>query len=70
MAREVSLSHVESVLDELSYPDTREKAASEFEDVTLLLADGERNLGKLISEVSAEEFDSNDELYSSGCKSS
>ncbi|WP_137283446.1 DUF5789 family protein [Halorussus salinisoli] len=64
MAREVKLSHVESVLGELSYPTTRDEAASEFEDVTLLLADGERNLGEVISEVPADEFDSNDELQS------
>jgi hypothetical protein len=62
MTREVKLSRVESVLDELAYPTDRENAASEFEDVTLLLADGERNLGGLISEVPADEFESRDEL--------
>ncbi|WP_128477815.1 DUF5789 family protein [Halorussus pelagicus] len=64
MAREVKLSHIESVLDDLSYPATREAAASEFEDVTVLLADGERNLGELIAGTPAEEFDSNEELQS------
>ncbi|UPV73276.1 hypothetical protein M0R89_12050 [Halorussus limi] len=64
MAREVKLSHVESMLGELSYPIARETAASEFEDVTLLLADGERNLGELIADVPAEEFESNEELQS------
>jgi len=33
MAREVKLSRVESVLGDLSYPATREAAASEFEDL-------------------------------------
>ncbi|WP_435179733.1 hypothetical protein [Halorussus sp. AFM4] len=65
MAREVKLSRVEKVLGELSYPVDRETAAGEFEDVTLLLADGERNLGELISETGDEEFDSVDELQSS-----
>ena len=64
MAREVKLSRVQSVLGELSYPATRATAASEFEDVTLLLADGERNLGELIADVPADEFDSNEELQS------
>ncbi|MFC7080856.1 DUF5789 family protein [Halorussus caseinilyticus] len=64
MAREVKLSRVETVLGELSYPADRADAASEFEDVTLLLADGERNLGELIADVPADEFDSTDELQS------
>jgi hypothetical protein len=63
MTREVKFSRVETVLGELSYPATREEAAAEFEDVTVLLADGERNLGKLVSEVPDEEFDSTDELH-------
>jgi hypothetical protein len=63
MAREVKLSRVQSVLGELSYPATRATAASEFEDVTLLLADGERNLGEIIAKVPDEEFASTDELH-------
>ncbi|USZ69045.1 hypothetical protein NGM10_04735 [Halorussus salilacus] len=62
MAREVKLSRLESTLEELSYPVTRDDAATEFEDTTLLLADGELNLGELISETSADEFDSDQDL--------
>lgn len=64
MAREVKLSRLESALEELSYPVTRDEAATQFEDTTLLLADGERNLGELISETSADEFDTVDDVSS------
>lgn len=67
MSREVRLSHVETVLDELAYPVTRQDAADEFEDVTLLLADGEVNLGELVEEGGSASFESagdlEDEIY-------
>ena len=62
MGREVKLSRVESVLGELSYPVSREDAAGEFEDVTLLHANGELNLGELVAGTSAEEFESVDDI--------
>jgi hypothetical protein len=64
MVREVKLSHIDEVLDELSYPVTRDDAAVELEDVTLLLADGEANLGELISETDSDTFSSVDDLQS------
>lgn len=61
---EVKLSRVETVLDDLEYPITRERAATELEDVTLLLADGERNLGSLVEQSGSDEFESVDDLES------
>jgi len=62
MGREIKLSHLDSVLTELSYPVSREVAAETFEDVTVTYADGEGNLGELISRTPADKFDSFEEL--------
>ncbi len=64
MSRTVKLSRVEETLDELSYPVTRTDAAAEFEDVTLLLANGEANLGKLIDGTDTDAYTSVDDLAS------
>ncbi|MFC6768700.1 DUF5789 family protein [Natrinema soli] len=61
---DVKLSRVESVLEELEYPVTNERAAAELADVTLLLADGERNLGALIERSDSDRFESMDDLES------
>ncbi|WP_255170295.1 DUF5789 family protein [Natrononativus amylolyticus] len=62
---DVKLSRVESVLDELSYPIARDEAAGELEEVTLLLADGEENLGAMIERTRSESFESTDDLEDS-----
>lgn len=62
MAREVKLSHIDEVLDEIEYPVAQAAATNEFSDVTVLLADGEVNLGKLVSEIGSDRFDSADDL--------
>ncbi|SDQ31416.1 DUF5789 family protein [Natronobacterium texcoconense] len=62
MTREVNLSRVEETLKELDYPATNDEAADEFADVTLLLADGERNLGSLVEKSRRDRFDSVDDL--------
>lgn len=64
MTREVKLSRVDNVLDELSYPIPRDDAAVELEGVTLLLADGEANLGELVSETGSDSYSSTDDLKS------
>jgi len=64
MGREVKLSRIETVLGELSYPVDKGDAAREFDDVTVLHANGELNLGELIADTSAEEFDSVDDVVS------
>ena len=58
MTREIRLNDCSSVLDEIEYPTAQPAAATEFSDVTLLLADGERNLGELISKTDSDTFES------------
>lgn len=62
MARDVKYSRIEESLEELDYPIDRETAADEFAAVTLLLADGEENLGKLVSRIDEERFDSAEDI--------
>ena len=62
MGREVRLSHIDSMLSELSYPVSREVAAETFEDVTLKFADGQENLGELVAQTPADEYHSFEEL--------
>lgn len=64
MGREVKLNRLESALEDLDYPVTRDDAAAATEDVTLVLADGESNLGDVIATSSDESFDSVDILAS------
>ena len=62
MGRTTRLSRVNDVLDDLDYPVMRDDAADELADVTLELADGEANLGELISDTQSDSFESADEL--------
>ncbi|MFC7155469.1 hypothetical protein ACFQPA_08370 [Halomarina halobia] len=62
MARTVKLSRVGTVLADHDYPTSRDRAVSAFGDVTVLLADGEANLGRTLTEVTSDSFDSADEL--------
>ena len=61
---EVNLSRVETVLEDLEYPVTNDEAARELDDVTLLLADGERNLGSLVERSDRDRFESVDDVKS------
>jgi len=62
MASSVKLRDVRSELQQLSYPVTREAASERLDDVTLILADGERNLGDVVANVPDDEFDSAEDL--------
>ncbi|WP_129116807.1 DUF5789 family protein [Halegenticoccus tardaugens] len=62
MPETVKLSRVESLFERLDYPTTRDAAAARFDDVTVLFADGEANLGRLVSETNSDAFDGPDEL--------
>lgn len=64
MGREVELSRIEGTLQELEYPIARESAAGQLADVTLILADGEANLGELIAASAADAFESPDDVIS------
>lgn len=64
MGHEVELSQVAGTLQALDYPIQRETAADQLADVTLLLADGEANLGKLIAAATIDDFESADDVIS------
>jgi hypothetical protein len=63
MNERIKLSRLESRLADLSYPVTRDDAASELSDVTVQMADGEANLGALVSELGGGSFTSPGDLY-------
>ncbi|QIB74112.1 hypothetical protein GL213_09195 [Halogeometricum borinquense] len=63
MDERIKLSRIEERLDDLSYPLTRDDAATKLADVTILMADGEANLGELVSEVGSDSFTSSGDLY-------
>ena len=65
MQTEVKLSRVDAVFEELSYPISRDEVADELDAVTLLLADGEKNLGELIQRTRSDTFESTDDLENS-----
>lgn len=64
MGREVEFSRIEIILDELKYPIERGSAAGQLADVTLILADGETNLGELIAASATDNFESPDDVIS------
>jgi hypothetical protein len=64
MTEHVKLSRVESAFERLDYPVTRDDAAAAFADVTVDYADGESNLGELVSELGSDAFHGPDELFS------
>lgn len=63
MDEQVKLSRIESCLTDLSYPVTRDDAAAELSDVTVLMADGEANLGAIVSELGSGSYSSAGDLY-------
>lgn len=63
MNERINLSRIESRLADLSYPVTRDDAATELSDVTVQMADGEANLGALVSELDGGSFTSSGDLY-------
>lgn len=62
MGREVKLSRLVLLLSDLDYPVSRDAVAERYNDMTLLLADGEVNLGELIADASDETFNSIDDV--------
>ena len=62
MRKDVKLNNVESVLADLDYPISREEAIDECDDVTLILSEGEENLGEIVAESSGDRFESMDDL--------
>lgn len=62
MSRTIKLNELTSYLAEFEYPLDRNTAIDRSQDTTLVLADGEENLGELLERSNADEFDSEDEL--------
>ncbi|WP_435345260.1 hypothetical protein [Haloarchaeobius sp. HRN-SO-5] len=62
MPREVEYVHVDDELEDLNYPVLRVDAAVDLADTTLVLPDGEVNLGALISETDSDAFHSPGDL--------
>lgn len=63
MQDSIKLSRVEPLLEDITYPATRQDAARAFDGVTLLLADGNANLGGVIRTCFTEEFADSRELF-------
>ncbi|MCL9817087.1 hypothetical protein [Natronocalculus amylovorans] len=63
MEDNVKLSRLQNVLTEISYPVSHQTAVEAFDDVTVLLADGEQNLGDLVEQIPADQFRSPGDLY-------
>jgi hypothetical protein len=64
MSREIRLNRLDAILRELEYPTTPTAAASECEDVTLVLAEGEVELGNVLRESDRDSFGSAEDLSS------
>lgn len=64
MSRKIKFSDISAVLDEFDYPIERMTASNELADVRLVLADGETNLGTLISETAPASFASSADMES------
>ena len=62
MSHDVKLSNIETVLEEFEYPVSQPAAAKQCADVTILLADGETNLGAIVTTSSSDSFESMDDL--------
>lgn len=62
MDRDIHLTEIRTVLEELQYPLTKEDAATTLADVTVLYADGEEPFPDLVGRTTSEEFDSATEL--------
>ncbi|KTG07579.1 DUF5789 family protein [Haloferax profundi] len=63
MQDRIKLSRVEPVLEGITYPTTRRDAAAAFDGVTVLLADGNADLGEVIRGCFTDEFADSRELY-------
>ena len=62
MDRDVKLNELEAVLSEIEYPASRESVVETYDDVTLVLADGEEKLADVVAGSSDDTFESKDDL--------
>ncbi|WP_396612766.1 hypothetical protein ACH9L7_05690 [Haloferax sp. S1W] len=59
----VKMSRLRPVLQNISYPVERHAAANAFDGVTILMADGDADLGSLIRDCVTDEFRDPMDLY-------
>ncbi|MFB6176156.1 MAG: hypothetical protein ABEI99_03240 [Halobaculum sp.] len=64
MTRAVRLNELHGVLSEYEFPKDRDALADICSDVTLVLADGQVDLGDTLRGFDTEEFDSADDVES------
>lgn len=62
--REAKLNQLDDILTDLTYPITPAEASEACSDVTLVLAEGDVNLGDVVSRSHSEHFVSDDDLTS------
>ena len=62
MTQDVKLNGLVNVLEDLEYPISQDEAVEQCDDVTLILADGEENLGEIVADSNGERFASMDDL--------
>jgi len=60
---EIQLAELQEYLAQFDYPLDRDELAAACEGVAVELAEGERNLGGLLAEASADRFESADDAY-------
>jgi hypothetical protein len=64
MDRELKLNQLEPALEELDYPVTPDAVVAAYGDVTLVLADGETTLGRVVGDANVDQFESAEDLAS------
>ncbi|MXV62516.1 hypothetical protein GS429_10670 [Natronorubrum sp. JWXQ-INN-674] len=62
MDQSVKLNNIESVLEEFEYPIARDEVCDRCDDVTLVLAEGDANLGEVVANSNDDRFESVDDL--------
>jgi hypothetical protein len=63
MTNEIALSRVEGEFGEHSFPASRSDLAASCAGTTVLFADGDADLGELLTQVDQDEFESPEDAY-------
>lgn len=63
VTRKLKLNSLIEEFETLDYPLDRQTAADSYDESTLLMADGETNLGDLIERAHTASFDSAEDLF-------
>lgn len=63
MTDRIKLSRIEGEFEDRSYPAPRADLAEAYEDTTVEFADGDANLGELVSSIDQERFESAEDVF-------